>query len=124
MHGHAAYYVIVYNHICISTCAFLWSLYILDNVVITGCTDDNLGSVQFQSKYTINRVYVPLMMVKGMCCIVMVLMQPLVHDMNPSYDDKFYCSHAYSVGYNGIGTAGAQALAKGLQHCTNLQELK
>jgi hypothetical protein len=30
----------------------------------------------------------------------------------------------YSVGYNRIGEAGAQALAKGLQHCTNLQELK
>ena len=30
----------------------------------------------------------------------------------------------YSVGYNSIGDAGAQALAKGLQHCTNLQELE
>ena len=41
-------------------------------MVITGCADDNLGSVQFQSKYTLSRVYVPLawsnMMVKGMCC--------------------------------------------------------
>jgi hypothetical protein len=30
----------------------------------------------------------------------------------------------YSVGFNSIGEAGAQALANGLQHCTNLQELK
>ena len=44
----------------ISACAFLWLLYVLDNVVITGCTDDNLGSVQFQSKCTLSRVYVPL----------------------------------------------------------------
>ena len=30
----------------------------------------------------------------------------------------------YSVRYNGIGDAGAQTLAEGLWHCTNLQELK
>ena len=32
--------------------------------------------------------------------------------------------HIYSVGYNSIGDAGAQVLAEGLRHCTNLQELK
>ena len=30
----------------------------------------------------------------------------------------------YSLGGNKIEDAGAQALAEGLQHCTNLQKLK
>ena len=32
--------------------------------------------------------------------------------------------HVFGVGGNNVGTAGAQALAEGLQHCTNLQKLK
>ena len=31
--------------------------------------------------------------------------------------------HMYSLYWNQIGDAGAQALVEGLQHCTNLQEL-
>ena len=34
------------------------------------------------------------------------------------------CSHNYSLRGSNIGDAGAQALAKGLQHCTNLQNLE
>ena len=33
-------------------------------------------------------------------------------------------AHIYSLCENKIEVAGAQALAEGLQHCTNLQKLK
>ena len=33
-------------------------------------------------------------------------------------------AHMYSLERNNINGAGAQALAEGLQHCTNLQKLK
>jgi hypothetical protein len=33
-------------------------------------------------------------------------------------------THIYSLDENKIGDAGAQAVAEGLQHCTNLQKLK
>ena len=32
--------------------------------------------------------------------------------------------HTYSLAGNSIGDEGAQAMGEGLQHCTNLQELK
>ena len=36
-----------------------------------------------------------------------------------------FCSHTlYSLRKNNISDVGAQALAKGLQHCTNLQHLE
>ena len=40
--------------------------------------------------------------------------------------DKSVCFvvHTYSLQKNNIGNEGAQALGEGLQHCTNLQELK
>ena len=40
--------------------------------------------------------------------------------------DKSVCSvvQLYSLQRNKIGDDGAQALGEGLQHCTNLQELK
>ena len=40
--------------------------------------------------------------------------------------DKSVCFvvHTYSLRNNNIGVEGAQALREGLQHCTNLQELK
>ena len=35
-----------------------------------------------------------------------------------------HVTHMYSLSWNKIDDAGAQALVEGLQHCTNLQELE
>ena len=57
------------------------------------------------------------MMVKGMCCSYGS--DATISHMNP----RSRVMIIFIVGCNGIGEAGAQALAKGLQHWTNLQEL-
>ena len=50
-------------------------------------------------------------------------MQVFINSRSP--DDKSVCLFfTYSLYWNYIGDAGAQALAGGLQHCTNLQELR
>ena len=42
----------------------------------------------------------------------------------PYYVSTVTITYSYSLKGNNIGTAGAQALAEGLQHCTSLQDLK
>ena len=61
------------------------------------------------------------MMVKGMCCSYDS--DATICNMNPR-SRIVVLLFTYRVGRNSIGEAGAQALAKGLQHCTNLQELE
>ena len=40
------------------------------------------------------------------------------------WDTNHNIAHMYSLYENNIKDAGAQSLAEGLQHCTNLQKLK
>ena len=64
-------------------------------------------------------------MVKGMCCSYDSDALTISHVTPRSMVEmKVVLLFTYSVTYNGIGAAGAQALAKGLQHWTNLQELE
>jgi hypothetical protein len=46
--------------------------------------------------------------------------KPRTNAYFPNQEDNYYI---YSLMYNNIGSSGAQALAEGLQHCTNLKEL-
>ena len=51
--------------------------------------------------------------------------KPLIFSWIAKCDDESVSFvHTYSLQGNNIGIEGAQALGGGLQHCTNLQELK
>ena len=49
----------------------------------------------------------------------------ILHIVSYSYNSGIYVlSFIYSLRGNNISDAGAQALAEGLQHCSNLQNLE
>ena len=61
---------------------------------------------------------------KYSCILRFLVTKPYDSWISMYGDELFLFVHIHSLRENNIGDAGAQALAKGLQYCTNLQKLE